>query len=67
MDEIVGQDKLALAMDALSKMISQLQPDDTIAIVTFDNGAQVVHPRISVENIDKDVLKTHLQAIRPNG
>ena len=60
--------KMAVARDALVALTEQLEPDDRLGIVLFNNGASVAKPLRRVEATDMDAIRGHVREdIRAGG
>ena len=62
-----GQSKMTVANQAVVALLDHLQPDDRLAIVTFNGNARVVHPMARVGGTDMEALKAKALAVRAGG
>jgi Ca-activated chloride channel family protein len=54
---------LEFAKQACAHVVDQLQPDDVLSVIAFDEQAEVVMPARRV--INKTLVKSHIEAIQP--
>ncbi len=52
---------------AVSYMLSQLQPDDTVSVVAFSTRAEVLVEQDEWDDVDKGELKLALDTLKPEG
>jgi len=57
--------RLGLVKDSLSGLTRELDDNDSVAIVTYADGGQVILPPTSVR--DQDVILDAIDSLRPNG
>ncbi|MBX7079508.1 MAG: VWA domain-containing protein [Nannocystaceae bacterium] len=55
------------ARAALHSVVDQLRPQDHLTIVTFDSRAQVVLPRVRLDDIDRDEIHERIDAVEARG
>lgn len=59
--------KLNAVGEALSKLVQQLDENDSVGVVLFNTEGQVLRPLDSVTANSSDQLQTSLTSIKPNG
>ncbi len=55
------------ARAALHSVVDQLRPQDHLTIVTFDSRAQVVLPRVRIDDADRDEIHERIDAVAARG
>ena len=61
----MGGPKLQHMKEAVERVIDELKPQDTLAVVVFDEHAKVIAPAAAVT--DKEALKAAVAGIREAG
>ena len=57
--------KMGFAKRAAKSIIEQLQPNDMVSIVIYDNSVDSIQPPVAV--IDKELIKSRINSISPRG
>ena len=58
-------DRIVVVKEALETLVLELHRGDTVSMVTFSNGAQVLLEPTSVR--DEDIIIDAIRSIRPDG
>ena len=56
--------KIQVAIRAATAFTKHLQPDDRVAIVTFNNEARTIQPLAKVDSLDMKALRKRIKALR---
>ena len=64
--EHLGQNRLALSIEAIKMLISKLKPNDSMGMVVFNNNATTVFECTSKRNISSEIFE-RLDSIRAGG
>ncbi len=62
-----GKPKIAVATAAIAALLDQLQADDRLAIVLFDDQGYLAKPLRTVGETDMGAIKQHILALREQG
>ena len=66
-DDEEHKTKMRLAEESINVLLDQLNPDDSVGIVLFDNSGYLAKPLNLVSETDIDAIKNHVLEIRDMG
>ncbi|MBQ3409452.1 MAG: VWA domain-containing protein [Clostridia bacterium] len=64
---ISNKTKMKIAEECVNSLIDQLNPDDRIGIVLFDDQAYIGCKLVEIEDTDTETLKSHILEVEPVG